>query len=78
VPGPAAQYVHDIVEVDGLRFPTARRAYRHDGAGFAIRDDVLVSINISNLALAGDRRPERRTGNRFDWTLRWTVCPIVS
>jgi hypothetical protein len=24
---PAAQYVHDIVEVDGIRFPTRRRAY---------------------------------------------------
>ncbi|MFD7441826.1 hypothetical protein [Streptomyces sp. NPDC059909] len=49
----AAQYVHDIVEVDGLRFPTVRRAYRRDEAGSAIRDELLVSIDISNLRCEG-------------------------
>lgn len=47
----AAQYVHDIVEVDGLRFPTARRAYRRDETGAAVRDEVLVSIDLSELRL---------------------------
>lgn len=51
--GFAAQYIHDIVEVDGLRFPTRRRAYPRDGAGSAIRDELLVSTDISNLRHEG-------------------------
>lgn len=47
----AAQYVYDLVEVDGFRFPTRRRAYRRDDAGFAVRDEVMVSIDLSNLRL---------------------------
>lgn len=37
----AAQYVHDIVEVDGFRFPTRRRAYR--------ADQLMVSIDLSDI-----------------------------
>jgi hypothetical protein len=49
----AAQYVHDIVEVDGLRFPTKRRAYPRDQTGAAIRDELMVSIDIGNLRIEG-------------------------
>ncbi|MEV5388169.1 hypothetical protein [Streptomyces sp. NPDC052721] len=49
----AAQYVHDFVDVDGVRFPTARRAYRRDTAGSPLRDELLVSIDLSNLRLEG-------------------------
>ncbi|MER6465237.1 hypothetical protein ACWC4D_31500 [Streptomyces sp. NPDC001288] len=33
----AAQYVHDIVEADGIRLPSVRRAYRRDSSGRAGR-----------------------------------------
>jgi hypothetical protein len=49
----AAQYVHNIVEVDGLRMPTVRRAYRRDANGSPIYDELLVSIDISNLRFKG-------------------------
>jgi len=48
---PAAQYVHDIVEVDGLRFPTKRRAYLRGPGLKPIRDLLLVSIDLSNIRL---------------------------
>ncbi|MFI1564421.1 hypothetical protein ACH4ZX_15440 [Streptomyces sp. NPDC020490] len=47
----AAQYVHDVVEADGLRFPTVRRAYRRDANGSPVYSDLLVSIDISDLRL---------------------------
>jgi hypothetical protein len=53
----AAQHVYDIVEVDGLRFPTVRRAFRRDEAGSAILDELLVSIDISNLAVEDRTTP---------------------
>ena len=37
----AAQYVHDIVDVDGIKFPTRRRAYR--------ADQLMVSIDLSDI-----------------------------
>ena len=48
-----AHYVHDIVEVDGLRFPFARRAYVRDANGSPIHDELLVSIDISNMRFDG-------------------------
>jgi hypothetical protein len=48
-----AQYVHTFVEVDGFRFPTVRRAYLRDKTGSPIYDQLLVSIDISNLRLEG-------------------------
>jgi hypothetical protein len=49
---PAAQYVHDIVEVDGLRFPTKRRAYLRGPNLKPIRDLLMVSIDLSNFRLS--------------------------
>ena len=47
---PAAQYVSDIVEADGFRLPTRRRAYLADAAGRPIRDRLMVSIDLSDIA----------------------------
>jgi hypothetical protein len=48
---PAVQYVYDILEVDGLRFPTKRRAYMRGQALQALRDRVMVAIDLSNFRL---------------------------
>jgi hypothetical protein len=43
---PAAQYVYDIVEVEGLRFPIKRRAYLRGPDLKAVRDLLMVSIDL--------------------------------
>src|SRR5262249_21174332 len=43
----AAHYVYDIVESDGLRLPTRRRAYLRDDNLRPIRENLLVSIDLS-------------------------------
>ena len=45
----AAQYVDDIVEADGIRLPTRRRAYRADAQGRPILDQLMVSIDVSDI-----------------------------
>jgi hypothetical protein len=47
----AAQYVYDIVDVEGIKFPTKRRAYMRDELGRPTPDRLMVSIDISNLRL---------------------------
>jgi hypothetical protein len=47
----AAQYVYDNVTVQGITFPTKRRAYMRDAKSLPIRDRLMVSIDISNLRL---------------------------
>jgi len=49
---PAAQYVHDYIEANGLRMPGKRRAYRRDERGRAIEEQLLVSIDIADLQYA--------------------------
>lgn len=46
---PAAQYVSGIVDADGFRLPTRRRAYLADTAGRPIRDRLMVSIDLSDI-----------------------------
>jgi hypothetical protein len=46
---PAAQYVFDIVEADGIRLPTRRRAYRRDARHRAIREQLMVSIDLADV-----------------------------
>lgn len=46
---PAAQYVHDYVEAQGLRLPSKRRAYRRDANNHAITSQLLVAIDISDI-----------------------------
>jgi hypothetical protein len=43
---PVAQYIYDIVEADGLGFPTKRRAYLRGPHLKPIRDLLLVSITF--------------------------------
>jgi len=44
---PIAPYVHDIVEADGFR-PSKRRAYPRGPGSKAIRDLLLISIDLSD------------------------------
>lgn len=46
--GPVAQYVYEIVEADGFRFPTKRRAYVRGPHLKAIRDLLLISLDLTN------------------------------
>ena len=47
----AIQYVYDIVEADGIRLPSKRRAYRCDADGRLLPDELMVSIDISDVHL---------------------------
>jgi len=47
----AAQYVYELVAVQGITFPTKRRAYMRDERMFPIHEKLMVSIDISNLRL---------------------------
>jgi hypothetical protein len=53
----AAQYVYNFVEVDGLRFPTKRRAYLRADDLQPRRDHLMVSIDLSNFRPANGRFP---------------------
>jgi hypothetical protein len=45
---PVAQYVYDIVESDGFRFPAKRRAYVRGPHLKAIRDLLLISLDLGD------------------------------
>ena len=45
----AIQYISDLVEADGIRVPTKRRAYRCDEDGRPILSEVMVSIDLSDV-----------------------------
>ena len=47
----AIQYVHDIVEADGIKLPSKRRAYRCDERGRLLPDELMVSIDVSDIHL---------------------------
>jgi hypothetical protein len=48
----AIQYVYDIVQADGIKLPSKRRAYRCDANGRVIADDLMVSIDVSDIHLS--------------------------
>jgi hypothetical protein len=48
----AAQYVHDLVDADGIKYPTRRRAYLRGPGGQPARDVLLVSIDLSEFRFA--------------------------
>ena len=48
---PAVQYVQGIVEAEGIKFPSIRRAYRADAHGNAMRDQLMVAIDLSDIRL---------------------------
>ncbi|MFG2913066.1 hypothetical protein ACGF0D_09260 [Kitasatospora sp. NPDC048298] len=45
----AAQYVHDIVEADGILVPTRRRAYNRDADLRPVPGQVMVAIDLSDI-----------------------------
>jgi hypothetical protein len=47
----AIQYVYDMVEADGIKLPSKRRAYRCDANGRLIADELMVSIDVSDIHL---------------------------
>ena len=47
---PAVQYVYDIVEADGIKLPSKRRAYRADVHGKAIPDELMVAIDFTDVS----------------------------
>ena len=47
----AIQYVYDMVESDGFKLPSKRRAYRCDADGELIADELMVSIDVSDIQL---------------------------
>jgi hypothetical protein len=47
---PAVQYVHDMVEADGIKLPSKRRAYRADVVGKAMHDQLMVAIDFSDVS----------------------------
>ena len=47
---PAVQYVYDIVEAQGIKLPSKRRAYRADAQGDALADQLMVAIDISDIS----------------------------
>jgi len=46
---PASQYLDDFVRADGIQVPTRRRAYRCDARGAANRDELMVSMQFSDI-----------------------------
>lgn len=47
----AIQYVYDIVEADGIKLASKRRAYRCDADGRRLPDELMVSIDVSDVRL---------------------------
>jgi hypothetical protein len=45
----AIQYVYDIVQADGIKLPSKRRAYRCDADGRPMADELMVSIDVSDI-----------------------------
>jgi hypothetical protein len=39
-----------IVEADGIKMPAKRRAYRADGNGNAMPDQLMVAIDFSDVS----------------------------
>jgi hypothetical protein len=45
----AAQYVYNTIEVEGIRLPTKRRAYKRGEDGHPIVDQLMVWIDLSEI-----------------------------
>jgi hypothetical protein len=46
---PATQYVYDYTEVDGIKLPTRRLAYKKGPDGLPIEDELMVQIDFSHI-----------------------------
>lgn len=51
---PVAQYVYDMVEAEGIRFPTKRRAYVRGVDRKPIYDLLLISLDLSDFRLTSE------------------------
>ena len=49
---PGAHYVHDYVEVAGIKFPTRRRIYPRQADGSSLSEPLVVSIDLDGIELA--------------------------
>jgi hypothetical protein len=47
----AIQYVYDIVDTEGIKLPSKRRAYRCGDDGHPLADELMVSIDIADVHL---------------------------
>jgi hypothetical protein len=47
----AAQYMYDFVDVQGLKFPSKRRAYKRGEGGKPILDELMISIDLFDFQL---------------------------
>jgi hypothetical protein len=47
----AIQHVYDMIEAEGIKLPSKRRAYRCDANGRLLPDELMVSINVSDVRL---------------------------
>ncbi len=45
-------YTDDLVEFDGIKVPTKRRAYRCDANGQILPDELMVAIDLTNIEFA--------------------------
>jgi hypothetical protein len=48
----AIQYLSDMLESDGIKLPSKRRAYRCDADGRLMPDELMVAIDVSDVRLA--------------------------
>lgn len=49
---PAMQYVSEFVEADGILLPSKRRAYRRGDDGRPILEELMVSIDLSEISFS--------------------------
>lgn len=47
----AIQYVYDIVDAQGIKLPSKRRAYRCDANGRLMADELIVAIDVTGIHL---------------------------
>lgn len=48
----AIHYIDDLVEADGIKVPTKRRAYRCDSTGQLLPDELMVAIDLTDIQFA--------------------------
>ena len=48
----AAQYISDLIDVQGILVPSKRRAYKKDFDGNILSDELMVKIDLSNFRLS--------------------------
>lgn len=48
---PGAHYIEDYAEVSGIRMPTRRRIFPRQPDGIALKEPLVVSIDLSNIEL---------------------------